>query len=123
MDFTGENTFTTRLAATALPLIIVGQEQSNHTMIQEGWRSYSLAMSLLGRDIQAHQTPKQMIQSFLACISMQNIELLHTEPTWTTNSWLSHCIGISSLMLRLGPRLFQDELHSIFLFCRASLVS
>ncbi|CEJ88331.1 hypothetical protein VHEMI04688 [[Torrubiella] hemipterigena] len=122
MDKTRENTATIKLAAAALPLILVGQQQSNRAMLQDGLRSYSRAMNLLARDIQAHQTPKQMIQSILACVAMQNIELMHTEPI-CTNTWLAHTIGICSLMSRTDPRLFQDELHSIFLLCRTLITT
>lgn len=121
-DSMRERTPATTLATTALPLILVGQQQADSSLLQDGLHMYSRAVGLLVREMQAPQTPKQMVNNLLACLAMLNIEMMYSEPK-CEYTWLTHATGIASLLSRINPKMFQDELHSVFLYCRTTIVS
>lgn len=121
-DSMREKTPATTLATTALPLILIGQQQSDRLLLRNGLHMYSRAVGLLGREMQTQQTPRQMVNSLLTCLAMLNIELMYSAGHSGNYVWLIHVTGIASLMSRMNPKMFQDELHSVFLFCRTTLV-
>lgn len=134
MEGMRERTPATKMATTALPLILVGQQQGDAQLLQDGLHMYSGAMGLLAREVQAQAqqgesqvqkqklTPRQAANSLLTCLAMLNIEMMYSEGI-CQYSWLAHVTGIASMLAAAGPKMFQDELHSVFLYCRTTVVS
>lgn len=123
MEDLRERTPATKMATTALPLILVGQQQQDQALLQDGLHMYGQALALVARQVQKpQQTARQMVHGLLACLAMFKIEMMYSQPQ-CGHGWVTHATGMASLLSRSNPSVFQDELHPIFLYCRTAVVS